>query len=551
MTTPSARPAANRPRRALPRAPERGARARVGGRRAARPAARRADRRRRPAGVGPGSPSAPARRLLGGEARARPAGGRHPPPAPTPSPPPAPATTSGLRERLLDALAEPDPPASFEEGARPPAGFADVAGATEPLILEAVGRLRGGDAVRALLGDLDQPLAATAALATGAHPDSHRRLPALAHRRPLDRAAGLDAHPARPRRDAAHPAGPPAHRPRGVPSARLVPRAGARRPRPSRRATSEAPAGPSWRPRCPRPTAPRRRPRATLPRPKAPPSRPSRPTRPPTRSPLPRPLPPNSILRRSPAAVRSSRSTSRSRSRTTSRCWGWSPAAPTPRCVGRTSPWPSSSTLTPTATNGSPTCTTCSRRCSSASPRRGRCWATRRAAPRTRPVSSSSVVARGRRPAPRRARSSRLDDYALRAARGDPAQGAAPPGPGALLGRHPDARDHDPPDGAAAAPAPRPDPARASLREEPQLAAQGGGAAPGRRPGGPRQRRRALRARAALQVRRLSPPAPRRCSGARSSCAPTTAKPRPSSALAQARGGGGLLKRLFGRGKAS
>jgi tetratricopeptide (TPR) repeat protein len=122
------------------------------------------------AGVGPaGSRAAPPRPRLDDSSAARlervlrEVGIR--PPAPTPSPPPAPATTSGLRERLLDALAEPDLPASFEEGARPPAGFADVAGATEPLILEAVRRLRGGDAVRALLGDLDQPLAATAAFA--------------------------------------------------------------------------------------------------------------------------------------------------------------------------------------------------------------------------------------------------------------------------------------------------------------------------------------------------------------------------------------------------
>jgi len=87
------------------------------------------------------------------------------PQAARPSPPPAPAPSGGLRERMLDALAEPDLPAAFEEGARAPAGVADVAGATEPLILEAVRRLRGAEAVRAMLGDLDQPLAATAALA--------------------------------------------------------------------------------------------------------------------------------------------------------------------------------------------------------------------------------------------------------------------------------------------------------------------------------------------------------------------------------------------------
>ncbi len=85
--------------------------------------------------------------------------------APRPAPAAAPATARGLRDRVLDALANPDLPAAFEEGSPMPSDVAEVAGATEPLILEAVRRVRGEEAVQHLLGDLDRRLVATAALA--------------------------------------------------------------------------------------------------------------------------------------------------------------------------------------------------------------------------------------------------------------------------------------------------------------------------------------------------------------------------------------------------
>ena len=83
--------------------------------------------------------------------------------APRVAPPPAAVSASGLRDRVLEALADPAGPAAFEEGAPAPPDVAEVAGATEPLILEAVRRLGSEDAA-ALLGDLDGPLVATAAL---------------------------------------------------------------------------------------------------------------------------------------------------------------------------------------------------------------------------------------------------------------------------------------------------------------------------------------------------------------------------------------------------
>jgi tetratricopeptide (TPR) repeat protein len=70
-----------------------------------------------------------------------------------------------LRERVLDALANGGGAAVFEEGKDAPPDVAETAGATEPFILEAVRRLQGADAVRARLGDLDQRLVCTAALA--------------------------------------------------------------------------------------------------------------------------------------------------------------------------------------------------------------------------------------------------------------------------------------------------------------------------------------------------------------------------------------------------
>jgi tetratricopeptide (TPR) repeat protein len=78
---------------------------------------------------------------------------------------PAGASARDLRERLLEALADRSLSATFEEGGEPPHDVAEAAGATEPLILEAVRRLRDAEAVRAALGDLDQRLVATAALA--------------------------------------------------------------------------------------------------------------------------------------------------------------------------------------------------------------------------------------------------------------------------------------------------------------------------------------------------------------------------------------------------
>jgi tetratricopeptide (TPR) repeat protein len=86
-----------------------------------------------------------------------------------PQPSAAPAvpgpSAQDLRARLVEALADLSLPATFAEGGDPPASMAEVAGATEPLLLEAVRALRAPDAVRAALGDVDQRLVATAALA--------------------------------------------------------------------------------------------------------------------------------------------------------------------------------------------------------------------------------------------------------------------------------------------------------------------------------------------------------------------------------------------------
>ncbi len=84
------------------------------------------------------------------------------PPASTPSSAPAPRD---LRARLLEALADGSLTALFEEGAQAPSDLAETAGATEPLILEAVRLMRDVGAVRAALGDLDQRLVVTSALA--------------------------------------------------------------------------------------------------------------------------------------------------------------------------------------------------------------------------------------------------------------------------------------------------------------------------------------------------------------------------------------------------
>jgi DnaJ domain len=69
------------------------------------------------------------------------------------------------RGHLIRALTDPAATATFTEGAEASADVVETAGATEPLILEAVRELRAPEAVRAALGDLDQRLVATAALA--------------------------------------------------------------------------------------------------------------------------------------------------------------------------------------------------------------------------------------------------------------------------------------------------------------------------------------------------------------------------------------------------
>ena len=81
-----------------------------------------------------------------------------------PAPPAAPPSRN-LRDRVLETLADGSLAATFEEGADAPADVTETAGATEPLILEAVRQMREAGAVRAALGDLDRRLVATAALA--------------------------------------------------------------------------------------------------------------------------------------------------------------------------------------------------------------------------------------------------------------------------------------------------------------------------------------------------------------------------------------------------
>jgi len=77
---------------------------------------------------------------------------------------PAPCA-SDLRERLVAALVDGSVTATFVEGGDAPSDVAEAAGATEPLILEAVRALRDPESVRAALGDVEQRLVATAALA--------------------------------------------------------------------------------------------------------------------------------------------------------------------------------------------------------------------------------------------------------------------------------------------------------------------------------------------------------------------------------------------------
>jgi hypothetical protein len=70
------------------------------------------------------------------------------------------AAGTSLRERLVAALID-GRDCAFEDGAAPPEGTVEVAGATEPLILEALARLRDHSGIRDAIGDLDQRLVAT------------------------------------------------------------------------------------------------------------------------------------------------------------------------------------------------------------------------------------------------------------------------------------------------------------------------------------------------------------------------------------------------------
>ena len=84
-----------------------------------------------------------------------------PKPAPTAAAPPA----DDPRERLVRLLADRSAVASFTEGTDAAPDMLETAGATEPLILEAVQALRDPEAVHTALGDLDQLLALTTGLA--------------------------------------------------------------------------------------------------------------------------------------------------------------------------------------------------------------------------------------------------------------------------------------------------------------------------------------------------------------------------------------------------
>jgi hypothetical protein len=77
--------------------------------------------------------------------------------------PPPRVPAGDLRERLLQALVDPSLTGTFEESRARLPEMAETAGSTEALVLEAVGRLRDTGAVRKALGDIDRPVAATAA----------------------------------------------------------------------------------------------------------------------------------------------------------------------------------------------------------------------------------------------------------------------------------------------------------------------------------------------------------------------------------------------------
>jgi hypothetical protein len=81
------------------------------------------------------------------------------------APRPARKAQRNLRERMLAGLLDPGAGPGFAEGALAPDATVEVAGATEQLLLEAVRRIPDPEAVRALLGDPDGLLRATAGLA--------------------------------------------------------------------------------------------------------------------------------------------------------------------------------------------------------------------------------------------------------------------------------------------------------------------------------------------------------------------------------------------------
>jgi len=84
---------------------------------------------------------------------------RRPPKAPPPE-----SRAKSPRSRLVEALASGSAQATFAEDVDAAPDVMETAGATEPLILEAVQALRDQEDVRAALGDLDQRLAVTASL---------------------------------------------------------------------------------------------------------------------------------------------------------------------------------------------------------------------------------------------------------------------------------------------------------------------------------------------------------------------------------------------------
>ena len=76
-----------------------------------------------------------------------------------------PLSSASLRERLIASLAADVRPVRFDDGAPPPEGVVAVSVVTEPLILEAVRLMRQDESVLKAIGDLDQLLVATTALA--------------------------------------------------------------------------------------------------------------------------------------------------------------------------------------------------------------------------------------------------------------------------------------------------------------------------------------------------------------------------------------------------